>query len=98
MIIPMLIVLILPNLVGILIGYEYSNYPFKNADTIIVNHDESATAVALVKMIKENETFNVIKESTENSDVEKYIKEGKADCRYHYSRRFFLQYYAWKRS
>ena len=78
MIIPMLIVLILPNLVGILIGYEYSNYPFKNADTIIVNHDESATAVALVKMIKENETFNVIKESTENSDVEKYIKEGKA--------------------
>ena len=67
MIIPMLIVLILPNLVGILIGYEYSNYPFKNADTIIVNHDESATAVALVKMIKENETFNVIKESTENS-------------------------------
>ena len=32
MIIPMLIVLILPNLVGILIGYEYSNYPFKNAD------------------------------------------------------------------
>ena len=42
MIIPMLIVLILPNLVGILIGYEYSNYPFKNADTIIVNHDESA--------------------------------------------------------
>lgn len=29
-------------------------------------------------MIKENETFNVIKESTENSDVEKYIKEGKA--------------------
>ena len=78
MIIPMLIVLILPNLVGVLIGYEYSNYPFKNADTIIVNHDESATAVALVKMIKENETFNVIKESTENSDVEKYIKEGKA--------------------
>ena len=78
MIIPMLIVLILPNLVGILIGYEYSNYPCKNADTIIVNHDESATAVALVKMIKENETFNVIKESTENSDVEKYIKEGKA--------------------
>lgn len=75
MIIPMLIVLILPNLVGILIGYEYSNYPFKNIDTIIVNHDESATAVALVKMIKENETFNVIKESTENSDVEKYIKE-----------------------
>ena len=46
MIIPMLIVLILPNLVGILIGYEYSNYPFKNADTIIVNHDESDTAVA----------------------------------------------------
>lgn len=29
MIIPMLIVLILPNLVGILIGYEYSNYPSK---------------------------------------------------------------------
>ena len=78
MIIPMLIVLILPNLVGVLIGYEYSNYPFKNADTVIVNHDESATAVALVKMIKENEVFNVIKESTENSDVEKYIKEGKA--------------------
>lgn len=77
-IVPMLVVILLPNILGFLFGAEYSNYPFKNVDTIIVNHDESAMAMSLVKMIKENETFNVIAESTENSQLEEYIRTGKA--------------------
>lgn len=77
-IVPVLVVILAPNILGFIFGAEFSKYPFRDVDTIIVNHDESATALTLVKMIRENETFKVVKESTENDDVEKYIKSGKA--------------------
>jgi len=75
---PILLLLLLPAIISFYFGFEYMNEPYKNIPTVIVNHDNSKTALDLVSIIENNEAFDVIKYGTQDADIETAIENGTA--------------------
>lgn len=70
--------LIIPNVVGILLGYEMRGNCINHVPTVIVDHDNTEFSRKLVQYIATDETFHVIKESNLDSDIEDSIDSNQA--------------------
>ncbi len=68
----------IPISLSFLFGYSMQAKQIRHIPTIIVDRDNSALSRTIIQEIRDNEIFNVDIYSQKDSDVEKYIEEGKA--------------------
>lgn len=76
--IPMILLFIIPIMMSILFGLQFSNLPIENMPTLIVNQDTSDTVQGLVNSITTNETFDIVGYSDNSDDIKKYLDNGTA--------------------
>lgn len=74
----LLFIFVIPIVVGILLGYEMYGNCIDHIPTVIVDHDNTEFSRKLIQYIATDETFDVIKYSDQDSDIEDMIYSNQA--------------------
>ncbi|SMB79598.1 ABC-2 type transport system permease protein [Desulfonispora thiosulfatigenes DSM 11270] len=75
-IISIILLLTIPPIASMILGYEFKEHVVNNVTTAIVDHDNSTLSRSLVDKIKTNDAFNVTNYPENNDDIENLIDKG----------------------
>lgn len=76
--IPILMLLILPSVSALWLGYTFQDHVVSHIPFVITDHDGSALSRSLVRSIAENSTFEVKFEEEQEAELEKRLRYGDA--------------------
>lgn len=76
--IPILMLLILPSLSALWLGYTFQDHVVSHIPFVITDHDDSALSRSLVRYIAENPTFAVKFTEEQEAELEKHLRYGEA--------------------
>lgn len=74
----MVMMFVIPISSSFLFGYNMQAKQIQHIPTIIVDRDNSSFSRTLTEEIRRNEIFNIVQYSENDSDVQKFIEQGKA--------------------
>jgi len=72
------IALLIPTIVGVILGYEMRENCINHIPTVIVDHDNTEFSRKLIQYIATDETFHVVDYSDQDSDIEDLIYANRA--------------------
>jgi len=74
----LLFIFVIPIAIGVLLGYEMSGNCIDHIPTVIVDHDNTEFSRKLIQYIATDGTFDVVKYSNQDADIEEMIYSNQA--------------------